>query len=230
MRWFSPFSALLLSLGACDADGEGIHPGGGGGVGDSGETQPPDCDTVTLAYRASLTTVAGDPFDLTYQQDAGRTVAGTMTYDPCVPDTDALESPDHGEFDHAQWSRGGFTMTLEGEGTPLEVVGSTRPVVGIRNLDYFDFEDGGWDVVEEVERYLTVNGQEDQEADLFFTIGGGSVDLGSDELPEVFPMTGTSEDDFACVSQDSYCITFSLGESTFGDSFLMRVLELVQVE
>ena len=56
------------------------------------------------------------------------------------------------------------------------------------------------DVTGKITRYLTVNGVEDTTAELFFTIGDGDVDFATDELPATFPMTGTTEADFACVN------------------------------
>ncbi len=120
---------------------------------------------------------------------------------------------------------GAFSFELDEQGVALQIVGSSRPLVGIRNLNCFDFEAGGFDASHEVGRSMTVNGTDDPEAEVFFTIGGGSVGFESDELPGVFPMTGEGED-FACVSADTWCVTFSVRESTFGDSFLMTLLEL----
>jgi hypothetical protein len=152
-----------------------------------------------------------------------------MTYDTCVDDTDSFGSPDSGVYDHVQWERGASSFTLEEGGPALAIQGSSRPLVGIRGLDYFDFEDGGYDVFEELPRSMTVNGVLDEEAELGFTIGGGEVDFDTDALPELFPMQGQSEDDFACMG-GAYCVTFSVAESTFGDSFLMTLHELSQLE
>ncbi len=222
MRSILPFLTFAL---ACDPSGGGF----GGGGDDTGPDTEIDlsCPLITLDFRAELSTISGAPFGLSYETDSGRMASGSMTYDPCVPDTDTFESPDSGEYDHVYTERGAFDFTLEGDGTPLAIVGSTRPMVGIRGLDYFDFEDGGYDVFEEVERYVTVNGELDEEADIFFTVGGGELDFDSDALPESFPMSGSSYDDFACMA-GAYCVTFSIGESTFGDTFLMRLHELQQ--
>jgi hypothetical protein len=224
---------LILSalLTACDPDGGGFGPGGGEADTDVDTDTDSDvgCVQVTLSYRAELVTIAGEPFGLSYAADAGRMASGAMTYDTCVPDTDTFESPDDGEYDHSYRQRGGFSFSLEGEGTALDIEGSGRPLVGIRGLDYFDFEDGGYDAFHEVERYVVVNGEGDEEADIGFTIGGGEVDFDSDALPEIFPLTGSTEEDFACMPGPSYCVTFSIGESTFGDTFLMSLHELQQL-
>jgi hypothetical protein len=224
---------LILSalLTACDPDGGGFGPGGGEADTDvdTDTDTDPGCSQITLSYRAELVTIAGEPFGLSYATDAGRMASGTMTYDTCVPDTDTFDSPDDGEYDHVHPYQGGFSFGLEGEGTALDIEGSGRPLVGIRGLDWFDFEDGGFDVFHEVERYVLVNGDLDEEADIDFTIGGGEVDFVSDELPETFPMFGSSEDDFACVGGATYCVTFAIGESSFGDSFLMFLHELRQL-
>lgn len=211
---------LALALAACpDSKDTGS---------DSGDGVDTSCPLVTLAFEAALVTIAGAPFGLTYETDAGRVATGSMTYDPCVPDTDTFESPDDGEYDHVATERGAFQLALDGAGTALQITGSTRPMVGIRGLDYFDFEDGGYDVFEEVERTVTVNGVADAEAVVDFTIGGGEVDFATDDLPEVFPMTGTSPDAFDCMSGTDFCVTYAVGESDFGDSFLMELLSLTQ--
>jgi hypothetical protein len=221
---------IALHLPACDPDGSGFGGGGGDTDTDIDTDTDRDCGLVTLSFRSELATISGEPFGLSYATDAGRTATGTMTYDTCVADTDVFESEDDGVYDHIDGERGAFSFALEGPGTALEIQGSVRPVVGIRGLDWFDFEDGGYDVFEDVARYLTVNGEQDQEADLFFTIGSGAVDFDSDDLPAVFPMSGTSYDDFACMGGATYCVTFSVGESTFGDTFLMRLLALQQLQ
>lgn len=76
---------------------------------------------------------------------------------------------------------------------------------------------------------MTVNGALDTSAEVRFTIGAGAVDFSDDALPESFPYSGTTEADFACVQTDDYCVTFSVSESTHGDSFLMALHALEQV-
>lgn len=229
-RCVNPASLLLVgTLGCEDSTPQDTHsPGDGTSESDASADIDLSCTPVTLTFRAEVVTIAGTPFGLTSESDRERFATGSLTYDPCVPDTDPFDSPDHGEFDHRFTDRGAFNVTLEPGGTDLSVVGSSRPVAGIRNLDYFDFEDGGRDMSNDLTRYLTVNGAEDEEAEVRFTIGGGEVDFPSDALPEQFPMTGSSSEDFDCVQSTDFCVTFSIHESTFGDSFLMRLHALTQ--
>lgn len=111
----------------------------------------------------------------------------------------------------------------------LEIAGSTRPLIGIRNLDYFDFEDGGHDVFNDVDRFVTINGTLDTDAEIRFTIGAGVVDFSDDALPKSFPYSGASKADFACVQTDDHCATFSVAESSHAGSFLMALHTLQQV-
>jgi len=203
-------------------------PGDPGGQGDEA-----GCVLVTLSFRAQIVTIAGTPFGLDTAVDRLRMAGGTMTYDTCVPDTDTFSSPTTGEFDHVARETGAFSFALDDpigdEVVELQIAGSTRPMVGIRDLDYFDFEDGGYDVFEEVARYVTVNSALDHEAIVDFTIGSGPTDFVEDLLPAAFPYAGTSETEFDCVQASDYCVTFAVKESTFGDSFLMALHALEQI-
>jgi hypothetical protein len=190
---------------------------------DGGLDAAANCTLVTLTYRAELVTIAGTPFGLQSNVDRGRFATGSLTYDTCVGD--GSELPNLGEFDHVSRETGAFSFELDapsaGQTVSLRVAGSTRPMVRIRALDYFDFDDGGYDLFEDVDRYLKIDGAVDEEAEVHFTIGAGSEDFADYSLPEVFPYSGESESDFACVNPEDYCVTFSISESTHGDSFLM---------
>lgn len=191
------------------------------------------CMLVTLGYQAELVTIAGTPFGLDASVDGGRLATGAMTYDTCVPDTDPFASPNTGKYDHAGRESGAFSFVLDaptGAATvSLEIVGSTRPLVGIRDLDYFDFDDGGHDVFNDVDRFVSVNGTVAMAAEIRFTIGAGAEDFSDDALPANFPYSGTSKADFACVQPDENCVTFWVSESAHGDSFLMALHMLKQV-
>ena len=186
---------------------------------------------ITLDYTATIVTVARTPFGF---DGAVRLepVQGFFTYDRCVRDTDVFETKEDGHYDHWRRQSGGFEFRLEAK-PGLTVVGSTKPVVRIANLDYFYFEDGGEDWVDgqTVHRTMQADGKDRSDVTTWFAIGDGSVDFASDDLPETFPMQGDEAADFACMGgvDDDFCVTFSVrDESENGGTFLMSLSTLTQ--
>jgi hypothetical protein len=191
---------------------------------------------VTLAYTGTITTVTEPNWGFTYKGTRDDTVSGTLTYDACVPDR--TTDPMYGEFEHAPFGTGGFEFYLWGPTADtggavadllLEVTGSGIPLLDMESYaDWFHYSDGPqiFDESDGIVRYMAVNGTTDPDVTMWFAIGPAEKGLDPNNLPETFPMTGTTPKDFQIPPR--YGVTFKVEKQGEG-GFLMALDSLVQV-
>jgi len=169
-------------------------------------------EPVRVAFEAYAETLVGEPFGLNQTDHYGVEAAGWFEYDASEND-DAYGDEDVGEYRHS--NNGAFELTIEG----VVIEGSGSPLVEIQGYgpDSFIYQDGPGSWGDQA-GIMTVNGQADEDLDLFIIITDtdGSA-FEADELPAEFPL-----------ADPELAHTFSLkGQS---DDIFFEFTALTQVE
>jgi hypothetical protein len=199
-------AVVLFAMLACAGKDDAGFPVWTGDTGAPPTTDTDDggfaSDPLTIGFTGTVITVAGNPFGF---DDTVRTtpVSGSLTYDLGEADEEGTD-PMRSTYDH-QSGTAPFTISVGGH----TITGSGNPVVSINLYGGTTFRwDDGADAggTPGVNRICAVDGLDNPDISIGFSVTGDDVVLASDALPDPFPWVGVD------LQQETF-ITFSVEDA-----------------